>query len=197
MSHNIIQIDNINGINQLLELINQHIETGKKAYDCVQEFKKLIIDHLDPSCRDIDIMTTPIYLDEIDHHLHPQIQEILTNNFALRQQNQQTFEEIVSMIYKISQENEKLTQLELQNYFKSKNIPIYLIPVVPSMTFIKFQHDDDHSFMWGKNKKDYKLSVAITPYKKYLNETLDQYGFRTYEETLEYLNLCGFVSDTI
>ncbi len=196
MNSNTSHIDNIDGINQLLTLINHHVETGKKAYECVQQFKKLIVDHLDPSCRDIDIMNTPIHLDEIDHHLHPQIQEILTNNFALRQQNQQIFEEIVSMIYTISKENHNLTQLELQNYFIKKNVPVYLIPVVPSMTFMKFGNEENHSFIWGKQKKDYKLSIAITPYKKYLIEILEQYGFGTFEETLEYINLCGFVSDT-
>ena len=196
MNYNTSHIDKIDGITQLLTLINNHVETGKKAYECIQQFKKLIVDHLDPSCRDIDIMNTPIHLDEIDHHLHPQIQEILTNNFALRQQKHQIFEEIVSMIYSISKENEDLTQLELQNYFIKNNIPVYLIPVVPSMTFMKFGADENHSFIWGKQKKNYKLSVAITPYKKYLNEILEQYGFGTFEETLEYVNLCGFVSDT-
>jgi hypothetical protein len=196
MNYNTSRIDKIDGIDQLLTLINHHVETAKKAYECIQQFKKLIVDHLDPSCRDIDILNTPIHLDEIDHHLHPQIQEILTNNFALRQQKQQTFEEIVSMIYSISKQNEDLTQLELQNYFIKKNLPVYLIPVVPSMTFMKFGNNENHSFIWGNQKKNYKLSVAITPYKKYLNEILEQYGFGTFEETLEYVNLCGFVSDT-
>ena len=40
---------------QLLDTIKIHLETGDEAYLSIQKFKKLIKDHLDPSCNDIDL----------------------------------------------------------------------------------------------------------------------------------------------
>ena len=113
---------------QLLDTIKIHLETGDEAYLSIQKFKKLIKDHLDPSCTDIDLDNTPIHLDEIDHHLHPQIQEILTDNFALRQKQHQTFGVISELLFKLSKEFSEISQIDIQKHFKENKIPHFNFP---------------------------------------------------------------------
>ena len=57
----------------LVKYVSEYLSMGQEAYQYIQDFKKLIREHLDPSEKDIDLDNTPIHLDEIDHHLHPQI----------------------------------------------------------------------------------------------------------------------------
>ena len=180
----------------LVKYVSEYLSMGQEAYQYIQDFKKLIRDHLDPSEKDIDLDNTPIHLDEIDHHLHPQIQEILTNNFAVRQQQYQVFFEISNCLFKMTKEFPDMTQLEMQKILIDRKLPIYLIPVAPSMTNLFKVVEDKKEFTWG-NKTDceYQLSVLVTPNKKYIKEEIVKYGFDTLDEiTDEYLNKSGFIS---
>ena len=179
---------------QLLDTIKIHLETGDEAYLCIQKFKKLIKDHLDPSCKDIDLDNTPIHLDEIDHHLHPQIQEILTDNFALRQKQHQTFGVISELLFKLSKEFPQISQIDIQEHFKENKIPLYIIPVVPSQTMTLMKYEGKQSFMWGLQIQEYQLSIILTQNKKMLKETLLKYGFDTFDEITQYINKCGFIN---
>ena len=180
---------------ELINYVKQYLELGEKSYQTIQDFKKLIKDHLDPSEKDIDLDNTPIHLDEIDHHLHPQIQEILTNNFGIRQQQYQIFGLINETIFKLSKEYPNISQLEMQTYFIEHKIPIYLIPVIPSMTNQFQNYDTNQEFIWGNTKQEYQLSIILTPNKKYLKETITKYGFDSlYEITNEYINKAGFIN---
>ncbi len=178
----------------LSSAIEEHLSLIKESHDTVASFKKLIKDHLDPSCKDIDLDTTPIHLDEIDHELHPRIQEILTNNFVLRQKQMGTFEKINELLYKFINIFYDLSANELQEHFIKENIPVYLIPVIPSMTSKNINVDEPHKYKWGIYEKKYKMAIIITPMKKYLKESLDYYGFESLTEIKEYINDCGFVS---
>jgi hypothetical protein len=183
-----------NTYTHLIDLIKEHLDTSDQAHMAIQKFKKLIYDHLDPSCKDIDLENTPIHLDEIDHHLHPQIQEILTDNFALRQKQYQIFGNINELLFKLINEFPEITQHEIQNHFKENNIPIYLVPVVPSHTMNSLEYSKNQIYVWGNKKTKYQLSVILTPNKKYLNEVLLKYGFDSLNEIEEYLEETGFVS---
>jgi hypothetical protein len=178
--------------NILINNIKNYLEMATQASNTISQFKKLLIDHLDPSEKDIDIDNVPIYLDEIDHHLHPQIQEYLTNNFVIKQQQYQIFEEINQNLFKLITEFPNFTQIEIQKYFIENKIPIYLIPVVPSMTN-KFKKYDNQKFIWGDKEQEYQLSIIITPNKKYLKETIVTYGFDYLEEIDQYLHKAGFI----
>jgi hypothetical protein len=139
----------------------------------------------------IDLDNTPIYLDEIDHHLHPQIQEILTNNFGIKQQQHQVFTEITEIIYKLAKH---FTQIEIQKYFIENKMPIYLIPnIIQDKKDKKEKKEND--FMWGEDKQKYQLAIIITPNPKYLIETISKYGFDSLDETETYLNQSGFTID--
>ena len=183
-----------NTYTHLIDLIKEHLDTSDQAHMAIQKFKKLIYDHLDPSCKDIDLENTPIHLDEIDHHLHPQIQEILTDNFALRQKQYQIFGNINELLFKLINEFPEITQHEIQNHFKENNIPIYLVPVVPSHTMNSLEYSKNQIYVWGNKKTKYQLSVILTPNKKYLKEVLLKYGFDSLNEIEEYLEETGFVS---
>ena len=179
---------------QLLDTIKIHLETNDESYLCIQKFKKLIKDHLDPSCLDMDLDNTPIHLDEIDHHLHPQIQEILTDNFALRQKQHQTFGVISELLFKLSKEFPEISQTDIQKHFKENKIPLYIIPVVPSQTMTMMKYEGKQSFMWGSQVQEFQLSIILTQNKKMLKETLLKYGFDTFDEITEYINKCGFIN---
>ncbi len=183
-----------NTYTHLIDLIKEHLDTSDQAHMAIQKFKKLIYDHLDPSCKDIDLENTPIHLDEIDHHLHPQIQEILTDNFALRQKQYQIFGNINELLFKLINEFPEITQHAIQNHFKENNIPIYLVPVVPSHTMNGLEYSKNQIYVWGNKKTKYQLSVILTPNKKYLKEVLLKYGFDSLNEIEEYLEETGFVS---
>lgn len=178
--------------NNLLSKVDQYSELADQASNSLNQFKKLILDHLDPSEKDIDLDNTPIYLDEIDHHLHPQIQEHLTNNFVIKQQQYQVFEEINQLLFKLTNQFPDITQLEIQKHFIQNKIPIYLIPVIPSMTN-QFKTYDKQVFQWGKNNQEYQLSIILTSNKKYLKETITKYGFENLDEIEEYLSKSGFI----
>ena len=179
---------------QLIDTIKIQLETGDEAYLSIQKFKKLIKDHLDPSCHDIDLDNTPIHLDEIDHHLHPQIQEILTDNFALRQKLHQTFGVISELLFKLSKEFPKISQMDIQEHFKENKIPLYIIPVVPSQTMTLMKYEGKQNFMWGSQIQEYQLSIVLTQNKKMLKETLLKYGFDTFDEIKQHINKCGFIN---
>ena len=183
---------------ELVNAIKQHLEIGSEAHLSIQKFKKLIQDHLDPSCKDMDLENTPIYLDEIDHHLHPQIQEILTDNFALRQKQQQIFDTIHEYIYKLSHDNPEITQSEFQLNFIKNKLPVYLIPVVPSYSVSNLELDyaklSEQKFVWGNKSQKYQLSIILTPNQKFLKEALLKYGFDDLEDTEQYINQAGFIS---
>ena len=98
----------------LCELISEFLKIVEKSRQYIQEFRKLIRDHLDPSEKDIDLDNTPIYLDEIDHHLHPRIQEILTNNFGANQEKNQVFIQICECLLKLTNEFPDISQVEMQ-----------------------------------------------------------------------------------
>ncbi len=178
----------------LISIINEHLGLIRESQNTIASFKKLIKDHLDPSCKDIDLDTTPIHLDEIDHELHPQIQEILTNNFVLRQKQLGTFEKINELIYKFIINFPNISASQLQEHFKQNEIPLYLIPVVPSMTSKNININEPHQYKWGSETKKYKIAIIITPLKKYLKESLEYYGFESLDEIKEYINDCGFIS---
>jgi hypothetical protein len=184
--------------NELVNAIKQHLEIGSEAHLAIQKFKKLIQDHLDPSCKDIDLENTPIYLDEIDHHLHPQIQEILTDNFALRQKQHQVFETIHEYIFKLSSEYPEMSQSDFQIKLKENKLPLYLIPVVPSHTVSNLELDyaklSEQKFIWGNKEQKYQMSIILTPNKKFLKEGLLKYGFDSLEDIEPYLNMSGFIS---
>jgi hypothetical protein len=184
--------------NELIDAVKQHLEIGSEAHMAIQKFKKLIKDHLDPSCKDIDLDNTPIYLDEIDHHLHPQIQEILTDNFALRQKQHQVFGTIHEFIYKLAKDFPAFSQLDFQNHFIENKIPIYLIPIVPSNTISNLELDyvkaSEQKFIWGDKEQKYQLSIILTPNKKFLKEALLKYGFDSIEDIEPYINNAGFIS---
>jgi hypothetical protein len=183
---------------ELVNAIKEHLEIGSEAHMAIQKFKKLIQDHLDPSCKDIDLENTPIYLDEIDHHLHPQIQEILTDNFALRQKQHQIFGTIHEYIYKLSHDNPDITQQEFQLNFIKNKLPVYLIPVVPSYSVSNLELDyaklSEQSFVWGNKPRKYQLSIILTPNQKFLKEALLKYGFDDLEDIEQYINQSGFIS---
>lgn len=179
---------------ELFDTIKIHLETGDEAYSSIQKFKKLIKDHLDPSCLDMDLDNTPIHLDEIDHHLHPQIQEILTDNFALRQKQHQTFGVISELLFKLSKEFPEISQMDIQKHFNDNKIPLYIIPVVPSQTMTMMKYEGKQSFMWGSQVQKYQLSIILTQNKKILKETLLKYGFDSFDEITEYINKCGFIN---
>ncbi len=189
-----ININNSESYISLISIINDHLALIKESQYNIASFKKLIKDHLDPSCKDIDLDTTPIHLDEIDHELHPQIQEILTNNFVLRQKQLGTFEKINELLYKFVINFPNITASELQAHFYEKDIPLYLIPVIPSMTSKNINIDEPHQYKWGMEIKKYKIAIIITPLKKYLKESLEYYGFESLDEIKEYINDCGFIS---
>ena len=180
--------------NQFVDTVKQHLEIGDDAHMAIQKFKKLIKDHLDPSCVDMDLETTPIYLSEIDHHLHPQIQEHLTDYFALRQKQHQVFGHVTELIFKLSSEFSEMTQTQFQKHLIDNKIPVYLVPVVPSQTTINLEQDDTQIYMWGKKQQKYKLAVILTPNKKYRTEALLKYGFDSIEEIEPYLEMAGFVT---
>ncbi len=177
----------------LLSKVDQYSELADQASNSLNQFKKLILDHLDPSEKDIDLDNTPIYLDEIDHHLHPQIQEHLTNNFVIKQQQYQVFEEINQLLFKLINEFPDITQLEIQKHFIQNKIPIYLIPVIPSMTN-QFKTYENQKFVWGQHNQEYQLSIILTSNKKYLKETITKYGFENLDEIDEYLPKSGFIT---
>ena len=188
---------------ELFDTIKIHLETGDEAYSSIQKFKKLIKDHLDPSCLDMDLDNTPIHLDEIDHHLHPQIQEILTDNFALRQKQHQTFGVISELLFKLSKEFPEISQMDIQKHFNDNKIPLYIIPVVPSQTMTMMKYEGKQSFMWGSQVQKYQLSIILTQNKKIIQqnkssksskETLLKYGFDSFDEITEYINKCGFIN---
>jgi hypothetical protein len=183
---------------ELVIAIKQHLEIGSEAHMAIQKFKKLIQDHLDPSCKDIDLENTPIYLDEIDHHLHPQIQEILTDNFALRQKQHQVFGTIHEYIYKLSHDNPEIKQSDLQLNFIQNKLPVYLIPVVPSYSVSNLELDyaklSEQTFVWGNEPQKYQLSIILTPNQKFLKEALLKYGFDSLEDIEPYINQSGFIS---
>ena len=183
-----------NTYTHLIALVKEHLDTSDQAHMAIQKFKKLIYDHLDTSCKDIDLENTPIHLDEIDHHLHPQIQEILTDNFALRQKQYQIFGTINELLFKLVNEFPEITQQEIQNHFKENNIPIYLVPVIPSHTMNQMVYSKNQIYVWGNKEKKYQLSIILTPNKKYLKETLLKYGFDSLNEIEEYLEDAGFIS---
>ncbi len=180
--------------NELIDAVKQHLEIGSDAHMTIQKFKKLIQDHLDPSCKDIDLENTPIHLDEIDHHLHPQIQEILTDNFALRQKQYQLFGTINELLFKLVNQFPEITQKELQEHFKENKLSIYMIPVVPSHTVNVLNYSKDQQYVWGNKPMKYQLAVIVTPNKKYLKEAILKYGFDSLEEMCEYLEDAGFIS---
>ena len=172
-------------INELTQITHKYMELCDASCNTIAEFRKLILDHLDPSEKDvIDLDNTPIYLDEIDHHLHPQIQEILTNNFGIKQEQNQVFTQITELIYKLAK---YFTQTEIQKYFIEHKMPIYLIPNIN-----KKDKSLEEKFMWGEDMQKYQLAIIITPNPKYLIETISKYGFDTLEETEKYLNQSGF-----
>jgi hypothetical protein len=183
---------------ELVNAIKEHLEIGSEAHMTIQKFKKLIQDHLDPSCKDIDLDNTPIYLDEIDHHLHPQIQEILTDNFALRQKQHQIFGTIHEYIYKLSNDNPDITQQDFQLNFIKNKLPVYLIPVVPSYSVSNLELDyaklSEQIFVWGNKPQKYQLSIIVTPNQKFLKEALLKYGFDDLEDVEQYINQSGFIS---
>jgi hypothetical protein len=183
-----------NTYNNLIDLIKEHLEICDKAHMAIQKFKKLIFDHLDPSCKDIDLENTPIHLDEIDHHLHPQIQEILTDNFALRQKQYQLFGTINELLFKLVNQFPEITQKELQEHFKENKLSLYMIPVVPSHTVNVLNYSKDQQYVWGNKPMKYQLAVIVTPNKKYLKEAILKYGFDSLEEMSEYLEDAGFIS---
>jgi hypothetical protein len=176
-------------MNELTHFTNKYMELCDESCKTIGEFRKLIFDHLDPSEKDVvDLDNTPIYLDEIDHHLHPQIQEILTNNFGIKQQQHQVFTEITEIIYKLAKH---FTQIEIQKYFIENKMPIYLIPnIIQDKKDKKDKKEND--FMWGEDKQKYQLAIIITPNPKYLIETISKYGFDSLDETETYLNQSGF-----
>ena len=179
---------------ELESIINEYLAISKETQQNIASLKKLIKDHLHPSCKDLDLDTTPIHLDEIDHELHPQIQEILTNNFALRQKQMGSFEKINELLFKFINVFPNLSASNLQEHFSQKDIPIYLIPVVPSMTSKNINVDEPHQYKWGLEIKKYKIAIIITPLKKYLKDSLEYYGFESLDEIKEYINDCGFIS---
>ncbi len=178
--------------NDFILNIKSYLEMAEQASKTISQFKKLLIDHLDPAEKDIDIDNVPIYLDDIDHHLHPQIQEYLTNNFAIKQQQYQVFAQINENLLKLTKEFPNISQLEMQKYFIEHKIPIYIIPVVPSMTN-KFKIYDNQKFIWGDKEQEYQLSIILTPNKNYLKETIVKYGFDYLEEIDQYLPKAGFI----
>jgi hypothetical protein len=180
--------------NQFVDTVKQHLEIAGDAHMAIQKFKKLIKDHLDPSCVDMDLENTPIYLSEIDHHLHPQIQEHLTDYFALRQKQHQVFGHVTELIFKLSSEFSEMTQTQFQKHLIDNKIPVYLVPVVPSQTTINLEHDDMQTYMWGNKQQKYKLAIILTPNKKYRTEALLKYGFDSIEEIEPYLEMAGFVT---
>lgn len=179
---------------ELESIINEYLAISKETQENIASLKKLIKDHLHPSCTDLDLDTTPIHLDEIDHELHQPIQEILTNNFALRQKQMGSFEKINEILFKFINQFPNLSASNLQEHFSQKDIPIYLIPVVPSMTSKNINVDEPHQYKWGLEIKKYKIAIIITPLKKYLKESLEYYGFESLDEIKEYINDCGFIS---
>lgn len=189
-------MENSKNYSYLVKFVSDYLKMGNEASQHIQEFRKLIRDHLHPSEKDIDLDNTPIHLDKIDHLLHPKIQEILTNNFVIRQQQHQVFFDISNCIFMMTEEFPDITQLEMQKFLIDNKLPIYLIPVVPSMTNLFKIIEEKKEFLWG-NKTDceYQLSVIVTPNKQYLKEEIVKYGFDTLEEiTDEYLLKSGFIS---
>ena len=189
-----ITMESSNTYNQFIDMVKQHLEIGDDAHIAIQKFKKLIKDHLDPSCVDMDLENTPIYLSEIDHHLHPQIQENLTDYFALRQKQHRVFGHVTELIFKLSSEFSEMSQTQFQKHLIDNKIPVYLVPVVPSQTTINIEHDDTQKYVWGNKEQKYKLSVILTPNKKYRTEALLKYGFDSIEEIEPYLEMTGFVT---
>jgi len=172
----------------LMNKLKEYLETCDLTFLSVQKFKKLIQNHLDEPSKNIKLEDASIYLDEIDHRLHPEIQSILTNNFALKQQQYQLFNQISEILFNIHRELPEINQKDIQRYFLDNKIPIYLIPVYNNNS----SNSSNYSYIWGNTEKIYPISIVITPNSKYLLEILNKYGYDTIEETFDKLDEAGF-----
>lgn len=174
----------------LTEMIAEHITASKEACESINKFRKLIKDHLDPSLSNIDLENAQIRLADLDERLHPQVQEYLTNYYAMNQKSSQLFLQINQILFNIHKKFPEITPLEFEDHFRNKSIPLYITPVEQFDTKIIESCD----FFWNDKKQKYQLFVTVTPSLKYLNDKLLEYGYESLEDSRKNLNQCGFAT---
>jgi hypothetical protein len=171
----------------LKKMINEHITVCDKASQSIQNFRQLLIDHLAPEHTIVELENTPIYLEDLDDELKPQVQEHLTNYYAYKQEASLIFKEISQVFYKLHTLHPEISLADFKNMFETQNIPLYFTPVKPNT-----QHN--YHFEWNNNPKTYQLYLTVTSNKEFLLDKIKQYGYKSIDESYTYLDQCGFAT---
>jgi hypothetical protein len=171
----------------LKTIINEHVVISDKASQSIQNFRQLLIDHLAPEHTVVELDNTPIYLEDLDDELKPQVQEHLTNYYVYKQQATNIFKEINQVFYKLHSIYPEISLTDFKNFFENQNLPIYITPV-------KIDQSGHYHFIWNNQHKNYQLYLTVSSNKQYLLDKLITYGYTSLENSYEHLEDCGFAT---